>query len=215
MMQPADRLIVNTILANLGKAYEAYERRLVSRNSPLDQYVGGKRDALSSSAKRGLKLFIGKAGCDSCHHNETFTDQEFHNTAVFQTVADLGRYEDFVKLMNPFNGAGAYSDDPVAGADKLMGLVLNDTMRGQFRTKSLRHVAQTGPYFHDGSMATLDEVVRHYNKGGATEGYPGMKDELLVPLNLSEGEIQDIVAFLESLTGEPVPEALTNNTAKP
>jgi hypothetical protein len=73
-------------------------------------------------------------------------------------------------------------------------------MRGQFRTKSLRHVAETGPYFHDGSAATLEDVIQHYNQGGTTEGYPGVKDDLIVPLNLSEGEIADLVEFLEFRT---------------
>jgi cytochrome c peroxidase len=72
----------------------------------------------------------------------------------------------------------------------------------------------TAPYFHDGSMATLADVVRFYNGGGGTEGtYPGRKDDRIVPLNLTENEILDLVSFLESLTGDPIPEELTRNTA--
>jgi cytochrome c peroxidase len=211
-MDPDDKEIVNRILANLGKAFEAYERRLISGNAPLDRYVAREFNALSSSAKRGLKLFIGKAGCDSCHQDQTFTDQGFHNTGVQQTVTpmDLGRWDDYAKLDNPFNGAGAYSDDPVAGADKLAGIVRDESMKGQYRTKSLRHVAHTGPYFHDGSVTTLEEVVRFYNRGGDPEGYPGTKDSLIVPLNLSETEILDLVAFLEALTGDPVEDRWTD-----
>jgi cytochrome c peroxidase len=208
-MPEGDQRIVNRILANVGKAFEAYERRLVSNDAPFDRYVQGEFDALSASAKRGLKLFIGKAGCDSCHNGQTFSDQDFHNTAVKQLSPDEGRFEDVLRLNNPFNGVGEFSDDTVAGAQKLAGIAQTDDMRGQFRTKSLRHVAETGPYFHDGSAATLEDVIQHYNQGGTTEGYPGVKDDLIVPLNLSEGEIADLVEFLKSLTGKPVAEELT------
>ena len=212
-MTDADRLHVNTIMANLGKAFEAYERRLVSGESPFDAYVAGDTSAISASAKRGLKLFIGKAGCESCHQGPTFTDQKFHNTAIAQPGNDLGQFEDVSRLFNEFNGAGRFSDDPVAGAEKLAGIVQDESMKGRFRTKSLRQIAETGPYFHDGSVASLDEVIRHYNKGGASVGYPGTKDELLVPLNLTEGELADIVAFLQSLTGQPVPQELARDTS--
>jgi len=212
MMRPEDREIVNTIMANVGKAFEAYERRLVSRNAPFDRYVERDFGALTTSAKRGLKLFVGKAGCGSCHETETFTDQRFHNTAVPQAMPyDQGRYDDVVRLMNDFNGSGKYSDDRAAGAMKLEGILQTMDLRGEFRTKSLRQVAETGPYFHNGSMNTLEDVIRHYNKGGVDEGFPGAKDPLLVPLNLTEGEILDIVEFLKSLTGEPVAEELTRD----
>ncbi|HWO24991.1 MAG TPA: cytochrome c peroxidase [Kofleriaceae bacterium] len=214
-MTDADRLHVSTIMANLGKAFEAYERRLVSGESPFDAFVAGDFSAISASAKRGVKLFIGKAGCEACHQGQTFTDQKFHNTAVAQPGNDLGQFEDVSRLFNEFNGAGRFSDDPVAGAEKLAGIAQDESMRGRFRTKSLRQIAETGPYFHDGSVATLDEVIRHYNKGGASAGYPGTKDELLVPLNLTEGEIADLVAFLQSLTGQPVPQELALDTSAP
>ena len=215
-MKETDRDIVNEIMANCGKALEAYERRLISGDAPFDRYVAGDFDALSMSARRGLKLFIGKAGCDSCHTDQTFTDQKFHNTAVAQTVVPLddGRFADVERLPSTWNGAGKYSDDPIAGAAKLAGIAQSESMRGQFRTKSLRHVAETGPYFHNGSAKSLAEVVRFYNEGGGPPGsYPGTKDEQLVPLNLSENEIADLVEFLHSLTGQPIPADLTANTA--
>jgi cytochrome c peroxidase len=214
-MSPDDQEIINQILANVGKAFEAFERRLVSRDAPFDQYVAGDFTAISESAKRGLRLFIGKAGCDTCHKDQTFTDQKFHNTAVRQTEPyDYGRYNDVLRLDNPFNGAGKFSDNKEIGMAKLAGVVQTEEMRGQFRTKSLRHIAETGPYFHDGSVDTLVEVVRHYNRGGATDSYPGTKDMLMVPLNLTEAEILDIVAFLKTLTGKPVPVELTIDTSK-
>ncbi len=215
-MADTDQRIINKIVANCGKAIEAYERLLVSGGAPFDRYVAGDPGALSESAKRGLKLFIGKAGCASCHQDETFTDQSFHNTGLAQVVPDQGRFGDVPRLSNPFNGAGMFSDDPRGGAEKLAGIEQRDEMKGQFRTKSLRHLTETGPYFHDGSAESLVDVVRFYNRGGDAEGsFPGRKDERIVPLNLSEGEIDDLVEFLRSLTGEPVPEALTRNTAAP
>jgi cytochrome c peroxidase len=212
-MSDDDRLVVNTIVANCGKSVEAYERRLVSRDAPFDRYVAGDFGALTKSAKRGLKLFIGKAGCTECHQHETFTDQEFHNTGVAQTMPDQGRFDDVLRLHNPFDGAGVFSDDPIAGAEKLAGITRLEEMRGQFRTKSLRHVTQTGPYFHNGSVDSLADVVRFYNRGGDDGSFPGEKDARIVPLNLREREIEDLVEFLGALTGEPVPEQLTRNTA--
>jgi cytochrome c peroxidase len=216
-MTPEDQLVVDTISVNVGKAFEAYERLLVSRNAPIDRYVDGDFGALSTAAKRGLKLFIGKAACEACHKDATFTNNDFHNTGVVQKSMpyDDGRYADVGRLFTPLNGAGVFSDDPNAGAEKLAGIVQTESMRGQFRTKSLRHVAKTAPYFHDGSMPTLEAVVRFYNEGGGTTGFPGTKDSLMVPLNLTDREILDLVAFLKTLTGDPVPEYLTINTAAP
>jgi cytochrome c peroxidase len=218
MMLPADQEHVNRIMTNCGKSLAAYQRRLVSRNNALDRYIGGDFTALTASAKRGLQLFIGKAACDACHEGQTFTDEDFHNTGVMQVVdpLDEGRYTGVLRaLNNTFNGASVYSDDPVAGAAKLAGLAQTDDLRGKFRTKSLRHVAMTAPYFHDGSMATLEDVVRFYDAGGGSSGFPGVKDPRIVPLNLTEQEIADLVAFLESLTGDEIPAALRANTAAP
>jgi cytochrome c peroxidase len=215
-MTAEDKHIVNQITANVGKALEAYQRRLISRDAPFDDYVAGNFDAISASAKRGLELFAGKAGCDACHSGPAFTDQKFHNTAVWQKRPfDNGRYDDILRFDSPFTGAGAFSDDVTAGREKLAGVVQTEEMLGQFRTKSLRHVAQTGPYFHDGSVDSLVEVVRHYNRGGALYNYPGVKDERMVPLHLTDAEIYDIAAFLRTLTGQPVPPELTIDTSAP
>lgn len=209
MMTDDDRFIINTIMANVGKAYEAYERKLISDDSPFDHYVQGNYTAISESAKRGLAIFTGKAACIECHSGTTFTDQQFHNTGIAQTrdPQDQGRYDDLPRaLNNTFSGAGMFSDDPVAGAAKLEGQMQADELRGKFRTKSLRHLTETAPYFHDGSMATLRDVVEFYNQGGHATGFPGVKDPRMIQLNLSDEEMKDLVAFLETLTGEPVPE---------
>ncbi|MCI0671717.1 MAG: c-type cytochrome [Myxococcaceae bacterium] len=86
---------------------------------------------------------------------------------------------------------------------------------GTFRTPTLRGVALTAPYTHAGQLKTLKEVVQFYNDGGAADSFSGTKDPLIVPLNLTEQEVDDLVAFMESLTGDPVPEALTQDISKP
>lgn len=214
LMTAADRLIISRIMANTGKAIEAYERLLVSRNSRFEQFVLGDRDALGASAQRGLKLFIGKAACVACHNGPTFTDQSFHNTGVLQEgeqvpEADSGRFGDVTKLLeNKYGGGSEFSDDPVAGAEKTSGMQSQAGDAGKFRTKSLLQVAETGPYMHNGSLSSLEEVVEFYDRGGDETEYDN-KDPRLVPLNLSTQEREDLVAFLESLTGDPIPAPLT------
>jgi len=216
-MTPADQTIVTQILVNWSKAIAAYERLLVSRNAPFDKFVAGDDTALSSAQKRGFRLFIGKAGCVQCHSGPLFSDNQFHNTGIPQTgdkipAADNGRFDAIAKLTaSPFNTNGAFSDDKATG--KLTGLAAAETDKSAWRTKHLRQVAMTGPYMHTGQFKTLTEVVQHYNKGGATTGFFGTKDKLMVALNLSDAEVSDIVAFLEALTGEPPKAELTADTS--
>lgn len=215
MMAAEDREIVMRIMSNVGKAIEAYERRLVSRDAPFDRFVAGDESAISESAKRGLKLFIGKAACIECHSDPTFTDNEPHNTGVPQIgpnvpEMDTGHFADAsLMLANKYNGASQYSDDPEGGAARLEAISADAANTGAFRTKSLRHVEHTGPYMHNGSISTLEEVIEFYDRGGGDGGFAGTKDPLLVPLNLSSAERADLVAFLKTLTGEPVPVELT------
>ena len=221
MMGPDEQQAVNRIMANQGKAVAAYERLLISGNSPFDRFVAGETEALSAQARRGLKLFIGKAACTSCHSGPHFTDNKFYNDGVPQIgenvpAEDLGRFEDLKKALNhTFNSGSVYSDAPEVGHEKLADLVPGDADRGAFRTKGLRGVAETAPYFHTGSAATLLEVVEHYNAGGAEMGVTGEKDKKLVPLNLTRQEMEDLVAFLEALSGDPLPEDLTTPPALP
>jgi cytochrome c peroxidase len=206
MMTPEDRVIVTRILANCGKAIAAYDRTLQSGPSPFDRYVAGDRGALSLAAKRGAQLFVGKAACITCHSGPRLTDNMFHDTAVAQTASpqDLGRLDDIPKLASELNGAGPYSDAPDAGAAKLVGVTATDDVRGQFRTPALRSLGETAPYMHDGSIATLADVVAFYNRGGAATGFPGIRDVAMVPLGLSADEAADLVAFLQSLDGAAV-----------
>ncbi|HEY0480063.1 MAG TPA: cytochrome c peroxidase [Kofleriaceae bacterium] len=219
MMLPADRDIINLIMANAGKAIEAYERKLVSRNAPIDRYIAGDRTALSAAAKRGLRLFIGKAACVDCHSGPAFTDQSFHNTGVPQLGINLprtdnGRFDDLSRtLTNTFNTTGKYSDDLTFGMAKLGGLKVTDDLKGLFRTGMLRQIQNTSPYMHTGGLMTLEDVVRFYNSGGGTADFAGVKSPALVPLLLSDEEQADLVAFLRSLTGDPPPADLGKDTA--
>jgi cytochrome c peroxidase len=229
LMTAADRTIVMRIFANYGKAMQAYVRLLVSRNAPLDKYVAGDFTALSADAKRGLRVFIGKGGCVTCHSGPNLADDKFHFINVPQAgphvpSTDLARYTDVVALLaSALNTSGAYSDDTTTG--KLTGLAQVDSMRGQFRTKSLRGVAASAPYMHSGQMATLEDVVTFYDKGGVVAagdagvdsgGDSGVTavDPLIKPLGLAGTEAADLIAFLKGLTGEAVPAALLKDTSK-
>lgn len=218
-MTPEDREAVNWIFVNFGKAVSAYLRRLVSRNAPFDRYVGGDRDAISEEAKRGLKLFIGKANCVACHNTPFFSDNGFHNIGLRpegpHVDADgTGRHFGITNnAENPFNINSKYSDDRNTG--KLDGLAATEADKGKWRTKSLRHVAETAPYMRYGQFATLEDVIEFYSAGGHASGFIGTKSELMQPLNLSEAETASLVAFLETLTGDPVPSELLQDTSAP
>lgn len=218
-MTPADRDVVNRILVNSAKAMGAYMRLLVSRNAPFDKWVAGDAGELSDSAKRGAQLFVGKAGCVTCHAGPAFTDNRFHNIGVPQTgpnvpSADAGRAGAFNGLRgNVFNGGGQFSDDSAAGQAKLDGLSPAPSDLGAFRTTTLRNIAKTAPYMHTGSLATLAAVIDFYDVGGGTAGFEGTKE--ITPLGLSAQDRADLVAFLETLTGDPIPEDLRRDTSAP
>jgi cytochrome c peroxidase len=164
---------------DIAKALASYQRTLISGNSAFDRfYYGGQDDTLSPEAKRGLALFVGKANCVTCHtigeKSALFMDQDFHNTGVGfnqqqETFTDLG-----------------------------LGGLSHKAKSGFFLTPSLRNVSETAPYMHDGSLATLPEVVEFYNKGGNANPY---LDPNIRPLHLSPRDINDLVAFLNALTG--------------
>ncbi len=217
-MAAADQRIVNRIFVNFGKAEEAYIRKLVSRNAAFDRFVAGEKDAIGASAKRGLKLFIGKAACDACHSTPFFSDNKAHNTGVPQTgphvpMVENGAYDgNGFALGSPFNSSSEWSDDRNTG--RLDGVVQAEEDKGKIRTKSLREVKETAPYMHAGQLATLPDVLAFYNRGGDA-AHVGTKDPLMKPLNLTPAELADLAAFLETLSGDPVPAALLANTSNP
>ena len=220
-MAPADQQIINRILANFGKATEAYERLLISRNAPFDRFVAGDSSAITAEAKRGAKLFVGRAGCIACHLGPLFSDNLFHNLGVRQTgpnvpAQDEGRFAAIPGLStNIFSGAGQFSDNRAEGQAKLAGLVPRQSDMGAFRTASLRNIDRTAPYMHTGGFATLADVLEFYDQGGGDGGFVGTKDALMQPLGLSASEKADLVSFLQSLTGDPIADTLRRDTSAP
>jgi cytochrome c peroxidase len=214
------RNLILQIMCTQGKFVASYESLLVSRNAPFDQYVAGDENAISLSAKRGLRLFVGKAACANCHLGPFFTDQKFHNIGVPQTgpnvpATDNGRIDSVKDLpTSACRANGPFSDDP--SVTWLDGLVEGDEAdRGAFRTPTLRNVSQSAPYMHTGGLATLRDVVHFYNRGGETVGFAGTKHHRIAPLGLTESEIDELVAFLMTLTGEAIPEELTATPTLP
>lgn len=218
-MEEADRQQVNQLLANVGKALAAYERLLVTAPAPFDEFTDGvesrdpeKLAALDPAALRGLQLFTEVLGCVRCHSGPMFSDGSFHNLGYARLPdgpLDEGRAAGIPKVLaDTFNAAGPYSDDPTGPrAQRLVALDVEDDDRGAFRTATLRNVAETPPYLHDGRFRTLEEVIR-YKTSLPDVPAVGATDPALVPYNVSDEEVADLVAFLRSLTAPPVAEAL-------
>jgi cytochrome c peroxidase len=204
----ADKAAINLIIVNYGKAIEAYLRKLVSRNAPFDQYVDHGGGNLSESAIRGSLLFVGKAKCNACHSGPFFTDDKFHNLGGLG--ADDGRFKDAGALKgSALNIDGAFSDKTDTGRlANLTNPMTDVTPHAAFRTASLREVKDTAPYMHAGQLADLPAVVAFYNAGGGEPVSGSTKDPLLAPLGLNETEQADLVEFLKTLSGEPLPSAL-------
>lgn len=194
------------------KAIAAFERTLVFGDSPFDRwYFGGDETAMSDSAKRGFQVFLGQGRCVSCHAMEqsdaVFTDGRFHNIGVgINNVQD--KVPDFVTAYLSARAKGA-EVDMVVLTDKRsselgrFAVTENFDDLGSFKTPTLRNIAVTNPYMHDGSIATLREVVVHYNNGGVTNEGEKVNDFLsggIRPLKLSDEQIDDLVAFMEALT---------------
>jgi cytochrome c peroxidase len=152
----------------IATALAAFERTLEPAITPFDRWVGGDESAISAAAKRGFALFNGKAACAACHNGWRFTDDQFHDIGT--TTTDQGR--------------GKAAKD--------------ETLNFAFKTPTLRSVALRAPYMHNASLATLDDVVRHYEKGGIDRP---SRSPLLVPIQLSDAERHDLVVFMNTLTG--------------
>ena len=150
-------------------ALAAFERTLEPATTPFDRWVAGDDAAISAAAKRGFALFNGKAACVACHNGWRFTDDQFHDIGT--TTTDQGR--------------GKAAKD--------------ESLNFAFKTPTLRAVALRAPYMHNASLATLDEVVRHYEKGGIDRP---SRSPLLVPILLSDTERHDLVVFMNTLTGD-------------
>lgn len=216
-MTPKRREDVNRVFANLGKAIAAYERTLVPGPSRFDRYVrallardpDGQR-ALSPQEVNGLRLFIGKGQCATCHNGPLLTDQHFHNTGVparDPARSDPGRSRATAKVQqDEFNCLGRYSDAAPDACQELRFIVTDDpVLEGAFKTPGLRNVAQRAPYMHAGQFASLDEVVGHYARspraalGHSELAHEGGGHAERKPIRLSASEMEDLVAFLQTL----------------
>ena len=204
--------VVNRAYANFGKAIAAYERLLVSNNfeaSKFDRFMNGDKEAMSPAAIRGARLFVGHAGCAECHQGAMLSDFSFHNVGAPQTgeyasPTDNGRFDGVTALTSASNmytrSSALYSDDTTSTTylESLKGMPPAE-LKGQFKTPTLRNVAKTAPYMHDGVYQTLWDVVNHYNFGGASGQFAGDKDPSISPLMLTDAELADLVEFLRAL----------------
>jgi cytochrome c peroxidase len=192
--------------ARLAMALASYERTLVSGNSPFDRFQAGDGTALPPAARRGLSIFRGRGRCSRCHvateQQPLLTNFAYQNTGVaagdpsFDRLARLAaRRIEQAPSPQPLVEMEGMAGSHELGRALRSGLLFE---LGSYRTPSLRNVALTAPYFHNGSAASLADVVRFYNAGGRTNLN---LDEELHPLGLSVNEEQDLVAFLEALTG--------------
>ena len=182
-------------------AVAAFVSTVGSVNVPFDRYLEGDENALSESAQRGLTLFQGKAGCIQCHDGPRLCDDRFHNLGlppnqdIFYEPLRHITFRRFFRTLG-LGEAAALRADP-----GLYAVTKQGSDWGRFRTPTLREIASTPPYMHDGSLATLEEVINFYDQGGGT---PEHKDPLLQPLGLSDSEKADLIEFLKSLSGDPV-----------
>ena len=211
------------VMETVGAAIASYERTLISANSPFDRWFYGKQqDALSPRAQRGYQIFSGKGRCTACHlvgeHYALFFDNKLHNTGIGWYDAMVPAAEEQRVLIAPGTYGTVTADKiamvglPKQGDVGLYEITQDPKDRWRYKTPGLRNVALTAPYMHDGSLLTLADVVAFYNQGG----HPNeLLDPLIRPLDLSAAEQEDLVAFMESLTGDNVDELVADAFAAP
>lgn len=207
----ADPTALNTAFANVGKAIAAFERTLLPTATRFDEYVAAvtvgdqevQRSIFNNDEVWGLRLFIGDANCTQCHNGALLTNNEFHNTGVLSAPGELpdkGRAAGVREVLaNEFNCFSRYSDDPDKQCPELEFVRTDATLVGAMRTPSLRNVENTAPFMHKGQIATLTEVLEHYNEApDAMIGHNEAK-----PLGLSARELRQLEAFLKTLSVPP------------
>jgi cytochrome c peroxidase len=199
-------------MVEVTKAIAAFERTKVTGNSPFDRwFYGGEEDAITPAQKRGFNLFVNRGRCVSCHIIEQtqalFTDNRFHNIGV--GINDVqGEVPGLAGAFLKAKATASEVDVEVLTNKKTSELGRFAVTKvfdglGAFKTPTLRNIAVTAPYMHDGSLATLKETVEHYNNGGVTKEGDPVNDFLsggIRPLGLTDEEIDDLVAFMEALT---------------
>ncbi|MCF6204557.1 MAG: SCO family protein [Methylococcaceae bacterium] len=205
-------------METIGQAIASYQRTLNSANSSFDRWFFSKQEkALTQSAQQGYQVFIGKGQCSQCHSltasDALFTDNQFHNTGVGYQRAMKSTKKTIKVQLAP--GVFADVDNQVIesvseskGNDLGRYEVTQDPAdRWKYKTPSLRNISLTAPYMHDGSILSLEQIIRFYNQGGIENE---TLDPLIKPLNLSESEIKDLLAFLKSLTGSNVQQLISD-----
>lgn len=210
-------------METLGGALASYQRTLISGDSPFDRwYFGGEADALGPQARRGFDLFTGKGGCSACHtvggEYALFTDDAMHNTGIGYRASMTPEPETRQVTVAP----GVVLEVPRGVIESVSEVPANDlglyevtqdpSDRWKYRTASLRNVALTAPYMHDGSIGTLREVIEYYDAGGAPNP---LLDPRVRPLGLTPQEMEDLTAFLRSLTGSNVATLVADALAAP
>ncbi|MAH85339.1 MAG: hypothetical protein CBB68_14025 [Rhodospirillaceae bacterium TMED8] len=195
---------------NVGRARASYQRSLVASNSPFDQwYYGEDQTALGPSERSGFKIFLNKGDCVSCHtigpDSAFFSDNKFHDIGYGWMRENLRQTPPAISKITVTSDLTLEIDQKIISS---VGLPLEADLsryevtekpadRGRFRTSSLRNIAITSPYMHDGGLSSLEEVIDFYDRGG---GKHRLQDERIHPLNLSKKEKVDLQKFLESLT---------------
>ena len=215
-MAPADRDRVTAVFVNMGKAVAAYERRIEYGPSRFDRYAAALGETgrapegiLSDDEAAGLRLFVGKARCTSCHTGPLLSDFAFHNTGVPRAAglpADSGRAAGAAKVTaDEFNCRSRWSDAPGSCAELEFLADTGEALTRAFKTPSLRNVAPRAPYMHAGQFRTLDEVLDHYDRApAAPEGTSELR-----PLRLTAAERRQLIAFLGALSAPlATPDAL-------
>ncbi|MBT4524580.1 MAG: hypothetical protein HOI88_03245 [Phycisphaerae bacterium] len=202
---------IDTISANVAKSLAAYITKLDATSAPFDAFIAGNTKAISDSAKRGLKYFITDGGCLRCHFGPMFSDGAFHSVGIGPLnggpLWDSGRAGAIDQLKtSQFTANSEHSDDK-GNARAILSKHIAKKREdwGAFRTPSLRNVAKTAPYMHAGQIATLEEVLKHYSTLENFLSADHHRETILEPLNLTDQQTIDLIAFLESLTS-PLPD---------
>lgn len=209
---------VDKVFTNVALALAVYQRSLVSLNAPFDRFIArwnGNGRAVdhtdvdfSKKALHGLDLFLGKAACVRCHNGPMLSDQEFYNVGFPQRSSDLGRFDGLVQLgllefpcRHPLFAAIPWVSQSDACEEKAFISKAGEDYKAAFKTPSLRDVAKTAPYGHQGTIESLELVIEHYDeaKFASLSGHP---NPMLRPIGLSKKEQEALAEFLKSLTGE-------------
>jgi cytochrome c peroxidase len=214
-MNSGDHESITLVAVNAVKTIAAFERTIISHDAPFDGFVrslshsNGDRSeqGISASAQRGLKLFIGRANCVTCHYGPLFSDGEFHNLQLpevgLEPPGDPGRYQGIsVLVVSPMNKQGSFADrsEATVPPDRdLRFLSAKPEFWGQFKTPSLRNLRRRGRFMHNGVFGSLDDVVEFYSTLRRQTQSGHHDEQVLKPLNLSPDEKRDLLAFLDTL----------------